>query len=196
MSGPTLYGHRLSQPVRVVEWYLKLNEIPYTFQNINLAKGENRTPEFLAMNPSHSIPVLKDTDGTVVTESNAIVYYLCEKYGDKRNLFPVSGDLKIRVRIAEFLSWYPVNLRAKLAGFIFPVIAVPTFFKGAAPSPSTQAKLYEAVHEAVRAMNDNWLRNGLIARPREPTIADLQAYSELQHLAQFAHFDFTPYKNV
>jgi glutathione S-transferase len=195
MSVPTLYGFRLSQPVRVVEWFLLLNDIPYQFQFVNLVKSEHRSQPFLSISPNHKIPVLKDTDGTVVTESNAITYYLREKYGDKKNLTQASADLKTRVRILEFLSWYPGGLRAPLVSFMFPVITGPKFFGAPAPDVATQTKLYKAALEAVQLMNDNWVNKGYISGDT-PTVADLQAYSELQHLFHFAHFDYGPYPNV
>ena len=41
-------------------------------------KGETRTPEFLAKNPNGRIPALELDDGTVLAESNAILFYLAE----------------------------------------------------------------------------------------------------------------------
>jgi len=79
----TLYWFPISQPSRAVHWYLLLNEIPFDSVLVDLTKGEQMKPEFLALNPLHTIPVIKDTDGTVVYESTAIFYYLREKYGDK-----------------------------------------------------------------------------------------------------------------
>ena len=49
--------------------------------------GSHITPEFLALNPNHKIPVLDD-DGVVVWESGAILLHLCEKYDDGGILLP------------------------------------------------------------------------------------------------------------
>jgi glutathione S-transferase len=195
MPAPTLYGFRLSQPVRVVEWFLLLNDIPYQFQLVDLATAEQRKPPYLAINPNHRIPALKDSDGTVVTESNAIMYYLREKYGDKKHLWQGSGDLKTRLRVLEFLSWYPGGLRAPLESFLFPGSAVPKDFGAPIPDSAAQTKLFKAAEEAIRLVNDNWLQTGHIVGDT-PTVADLQAYSELQQMAHFAHFDYSPYPNV
>lgn len=45
---------------------------------VDILKGETRTPEFLAKNPDGRIPVLEIEDGTCIAESNAILFYLAE----------------------------------------------------------------------------------------------------------------------
>ena len=57
--------------------------LKYTAHGVNLMKGEQKTPEFLAMNPNGRIPVIVDReeDGHVVFESGAIMIYLAEETG-------------------------------------------------------------------------------------------------------------------
>lgn len=57
--------------------------LDYTAHSVNLMKGEQKTPSFLAMNPNGRIPVIVDreADGHVVFESGAIMIYLAEKTG-------------------------------------------------------------------------------------------------------------------
>ena len=52
--------------------------LDYTAHSVNLMKGEQKTPEFLAMNPNGRIPVIVDRaeDDHVVFESGAIMIYL------------------------------------------------------------------------------------------------------------------------
>ena len=45
---------------------------------VDILKGESRTPNFLAKNPNGRIPVLELEDGTCIAESNAILFYLAE----------------------------------------------------------------------------------------------------------------------
>ena len=45
---------------------------------LDILKGETRTPDFLAKNPNGRIPALELDDGTVLWESNAILFYLAE----------------------------------------------------------------------------------------------------------------------
>jgi len=63
---------------------------------LDLAKGEQRQPEFLALNPFGRVPVLVD-DGLTLTESHAILAYLGEKTG---KLWPASAAER-----ADALQW-------------------------------------------------------------------------------------------
>jgi GST-like protein len=60
--------------------------LPYTLHPVALAKGENRTPQFLSMNPNAQIPVIVDRDGPggrplTISQSTAILLYCAEKAG-------------------------------------------------------------------------------------------------------------------
>ncbi len=50
----------------------------YERVEIDIMKGESRTPQFLARNPNGRIPVLELEDGRHLAESNAILFYLAE----------------------------------------------------------------------------------------------------------------------
>ncbi|MEP7127116.1 MAG: glutathione S-transferase N-terminal domain-containing protein [Byssovorax sp.] len=56
--------------------------LPYTLHAVDIGKGEQHTPDFVARNPNGRIPVIVDSDGpTTVFESGAILIYLAEKTG-------------------------------------------------------------------------------------------------------------------
>jgi len=68
--------------------------LPYRLHKIDLAKGEQRTPEFLARNPMGQIPVIVDSEapgGKIVTlsQSGAILIYTGEKTGKFLPVDPV-----------------------------------------------------------------------------------------------------------
>ena len=52
--------------------------IPFTRVELDIVRGETRTPAFLARNPDGRIPVLELESGTHLAESNAILWYLAE----------------------------------------------------------------------------------------------------------------------
>jgi GSH-dependent disulfide-bond oxidoreductase len=60
--------------------------LPHRIHKIDLGKGEQKTPEFLARNPAGAIPVLVDSEGPggkalTLSQSGAIALYLAEKSG-------------------------------------------------------------------------------------------------------------------
>lgn len=76
--------------------------LPYTLRILDLAKGEQKTPEFLAINPNGRIPAIVDrgADDFAVFESGAILMYLAEKTGQ---LMPT--DPKGRSRVLQWLMF-------------------------------------------------------------------------------------------
>ena len=60
-------------------WLARELGIAYELKRIGSRTGETRTPEFLALNPRHKIPVLTH-GGLVLTESAAILTYLTEAF--------------------------------------------------------------------------------------------------------------------
>ncbi len=70
--------------------------LPYTVHAIDLRKQEQKTPEFLRMNPNGRIPVIVDRDANdlVIFESGAIMVYLAEKTG---RLMPADPAGKAKV---------------------------------------------------------------------------------------------------
>jgi len=65
--------------------------VPYEKVRVHLDKGEQKTPEFLAVNPNGKVPALVDGD-VKVFESLAILNYLGVKYGADRGMWPMPGS--------------------------------------------------------------------------------------------------------
>ncbi|HZL60713.1 MAG TPA: glutathione S-transferase N-terminal domain-containing protein, partial [Pseudolabrys sp.] len=62
--------------------------LPYEAIPVDTRKGEQHTPEFLAVNPNAKVPAIVDGEATVF-DSNAILLYLAEKSG---KFVPPKGD--------------------------------------------------------------------------------------------------------
>src|SRR3974390_1775607 len=79
--------------------------LPYKVVPINITKGEQMSPEFLAISPNNKIPAIVDPDGpggkrVSIFESGAILLYLGEKTG---KFLPV--PLIERIPVYEWLMW-------------------------------------------------------------------------------------------
>src|SRR3569832_29412 len=84
---------------------LMLEEVglPYNVHKIDITKGEQFTPEFVAINPNSKIPAIADRDtGITVFESGAILIYLAEKTG---KLLPTNDKERFQV-----LSWLMLQM--------------------------------------------------------------------------------------
>jgi GST-like protein len=55
--------------------------LDYNLVKVDISKGEQKRPEYLAVNPNGRIPALVDEEGLRVWESGAILLHLAEKYG-------------------------------------------------------------------------------------------------------------------
>lgn len=74
----SLYGFASGTPFRC-HWMLKELGVDYVLVPVNMAKGEHKSPEYLAINPSGQVPALVHDD-VVLTESLAINSFLGEVY--------------------------------------------------------------------------------------------------------------------
>ena len=77
-----LYRHPLSGHCHRVELFLSLLGLPVELLEVDLLKGAQKAPAFLALNPFGQVPVIDDS-GSVLSDSNGILVYLATKYGDE-----------------------------------------------------------------------------------------------------------------
>ena len=105
-----LYG---SGPSRWVRAYWTLNELGLAFEpiQVSIREGENRRPEFLALNPFGKLPVLVDDDLTLF-ESAAICTYLADKCPEQ-NLIPRAGTPE-RAKHEQWVSFAITELEQPL----------------------------------------------------------------------------------
>ena len=96
---PTPNGHKITI-------FLEEAGIPYNLHSVDIGKGEQFRPEFLAIAPNNRIPAIIDTapaDGgkpVSLFESGAILLYLAEKTGKF-----IPSDLRGRSEVLQWLFW-------------------------------------------------------------------------------------------
>ncbi|MCM0021578.1 MAG: glutathione S-transferase family protein [Tagaea sp.] len=88
--------------------------LPYTLHKVDLAKGAQKTPEFLAINPAGQVPALVDDEaGVTLAQSIAIVLYLAEKSG---KLMP--KDAKARANALWWVAYSASDVSGAVGGYI------------------------------------------------------------------------------
>ena len=102
---------------------------PVEFVRIDLGKGENRSPRFLAINPNGKVPALLDGDRKL-WEANAIMCYLAAKAGS--DLWP-GGERQIEV--VRWLSWDASHFTRHAGTLYFQNIIKPLIGMGG-PDPA------------------------------------------------------------
>jgi glutathione S-transferase len=127
----TLYTTPLSANGRKVLAVSRQLELQPDIRLVNVYRGEGRTAEYLAINPTGKIPTLVDGDLTLY-ESNAILQYLCEAHGDYRLW---SRDPKARARIGRWLCWESGHWQPVLAGILSSCVG-HRLLPDAVPRPS------------------------------------------------------------
>jgi glutathione S-transferase len=98
LANLTLY-HAAPSRSSIARWMLEELGEPYDLHVLSLANGEQRAPDYLAVNPMGKVPALKHGN-TVITEAAAICTYLADEFPQARLNVPV-GD----PRRGTYLRW-------------------------------------------------------------------------------------------
>ena len=111
---PTPNGHKITI-------MLEECDLPYEIKPVNIGRGDQFKPEFLAISPNNRMPAIVDPDGPggrpiSVFESGAILQYLGRKTG---RFYP--ADERQRVEVEEWLQ-SPVTTRR----YFFPIVSSAT----------------------------------------------------------------------
>ena len=98
--------------------HILLEELELVFEvyMVNLLKNNHKTPDYIAMNPKMSIPMLVSEEGRVITEFQAIAYWLAKTY-PKVKLF--SDNLDNEVRILEVMDYVVATIHMQGFARIF-----------------------------------------------------------------------------
>jgi glutathione S-transferase len=103
---------------------------PVELVRIDLAKGEHKTADYLAINPNGKVPALVDGD-TKIWEANAVMAYLAR--AARSDLWPRDEDRQIE--LTRWLSWDAQHFTRYAGILYFQHIIKPLFF-GGRPDPA------------------------------------------------------------
>lgn len=161
--------------------------LPYTPRFVRLDKGEQFSPDFLAISPNNRIPAIVDSDppgggkSLNIFESGAILLYLAEKAG---RFLP--ADIAARMHVTEWLMWQ--------MGGLGPMLGQNGHFKLYAPEPVPYAQIrYEAEARRLYGVLDGQLAKTGDCVAGEYSIADMAIFPWIMtHKAQGFSLDEFP----
>ncbi len=161
-SGLTLWGVGTPRTMRA-HWMLIEYGLDYEMRPIKSRGGETMTPEFLALNPRHKIPVLCHGD-LVVAESFAIISYLSEAFEPPDGFF-VPSDPARRAKLHEWCSFTMMELDALALYVIRRHLELADEY-GAAPNVIDAAREYfaeqtGALFEGAVSRHDHLMPEGM-----------------------------------
>ncbi|CAG9122671.1 unnamed protein product [Plutella xylostella] len=176
-----LYYFPPSPPCRAVMMAAKAMGIELEMVLTNIIEGEHMTPEFLKMNPQHTIPTIDD-NGFILWESRAIIQYLANAYGRDDALYPKNP--RLRAMVDQRLNFDLGTLFSRYLNLYSPVLHGEPF------SDEMDAKLKEAL---------GWFNTMLEGRAFSAgdnlTVADISIVVVFSNLEAFG-YDFSAYDNV
>ena len=116
MADLTLY-HASPSRSSVTLWMLEELGAPYDIKLLDLQKGDQQRPEYLAINPMGKVPALKHGD-TIITEVAAICTYLADAFPEAKLNVPIGSP-----RRGVYLKWLffgPSCLEPAMTDRVFP----------------------------------------------------------------------------
>ena len=173
-----LYRTSKSGHAHRVELFLSLLSLQYDLVDVDLRGGQNRTPDYLAMNPFGQVPVIDD-NGLFLYDSNAILLYLARSYGDERWL---PADPLGQARIQQWFSL--------AAGPIFsgPCAARLVMLFGA---PLDHERAKGIAHKLFAILEPQFALRSF-ALGEHVSVADVAAYTYIAHAPE-GGIDLEPY---
>lgn len=171
MSEEIVLYHNPRSRAQMAHWMLEEVGAPYRLVHIDFEKQENKTPEFLAINPMGKLPTLT-WRGVTVTETAAIITFLADAF-PKAGLAPALDD----PRRGPYLRWLFFG-----AGCFEPALLDKMTNRGEAPPKSAAG--YGSYDDVLGALKQA-LAKGPYLLGEAFTAADLYVGAELNWAMMF-----------
>ena len=159
-----LYGDEISGNSYKVRLMLSLLNLEYEWIPIDLVKGEQKSPEYLAMNPFGQVPLLVDGE-TKLADAQAILVYLARQYGGEQWL-PLEA-----VPLSQVIRWLSTTAGEVRQG---PENARLYYLFGAGTKINIERATQKA--EFILTQLDQHLSTHTWLEFERPTIADIAVF--------------------
>ena len=173
--------------VMVVANHLGLDHM---LRMVDLRKGDQKAPQYAALNPNMRMPTLKDGD-YVLWESNAITQYLAMQKPEA-GLLP--KDERAQLDVTRWQFWDLAHWDPACATFVFEYIAKPVVLGINEPDTTAIAKGTDVFHRIAKVL-DGQLQGRPFVTGEKLTIADLSLAAPLNY-AEAAHYPIEPYGEI
>jgi glutathione S-transferase len=167
-----LYHHGSSACAAKVRFALAEKQLPWTSRYIDILKGEQFAPEFLALNPKAVVPVLVH-DGAVIVESTVICEYVEEVFP----LHPIYPSTPLeRARVRVWTKAVDEELHPACSAITYVVSHRYTILRNG--TGNFEEFLARGAHEgaAARTLKWQWIQQGLDAPGAADKIRLYDAY--------------------
>jgi glutathione S-transferase len=165
-------------------------DLDWTLRMLDLVKGEQKAPEYAALNPNMRMPTLKDGD-YVLWESGAILQYLAGKKPQSGLLPP---DETGRLNVTRWQFWDACHWDPACAIYLFENVVKAVIMKSGEPDQAALAKGAELLHRAAKVLDDHLKRNKYVAGDRL-TVADFSIGAPLNY-AELARLPLAAYPEI
>jgi glutathione S-transferase len=179
-----IYGDVRSGNCYKLKLLCALLSIEHDWVAVDILRGETRSDSFLAMNPNGQIPVCVTSAGEVITQSNAILYYL----GQGSCFWPNDHLAQTRVLEWQFFEQYSHE----------PGIAVARFIKFYQGMPAEREDEYrKCLKIGYRALDvmEACLRQETFLAGSDCSLADISLYA-YTHVDDEGGFDLSTYPAI
>lgn len=140
MAQLEIWGRQTSSNVQALMWCVAELNLTYIRHDVGHRYGGNDRPEFLAMNPNGTVPVLQDGDAEPLWETGAILRYLADQYGSN-TFWPKTSH--VRAQIDKWAEWSKLNIALNFTG--------PVFWRVIRTAPSKRDPA--AIQQAIAALD-------------------------------------------
>jgi glutathione S-transferase len=164
-----LYDSKMAPNPRRVRIFLAEKGIQVSDDQVDLAKAQNRSPEFLKINPMGGVPVLQMDDGTNLAESVAICRYFEETHPEPRLM---GVDARDKAVVEMWQRRMELNLFSTVTGCFRNT---SEFFKGRIPQVPEYGEVCRQAAEKAFGMVDGFLADRKFIAGERYTIADITA---------------------
>jgi glutathione S-transferase len=161
-----------------------------TLHIVDLSKGDQKKPEFAALNPNMRMPVLREGD-YVLWESGAIMQYLA---GKKPESGLLGASERERLDITRWQFWDTAHWEPACTVFAYEYLVKPHILKIGEADPAAIAKGMEPFHRVAKVLDDQ-LKGRRFVTGDKLTLADF-SIGALMNLSEAARFPIEPYGEI